>query len=100
MRFRQILRLIGILNLFLGLFMLAPLLVSLIYSDGSSLPILYSFAITSGGGLLLFLVDVRTGVISLWTEHRKAQNPHGQKRERGGKESISCTESRHIRTAR
>jgi trk system potassium uptake protein TrkH len=56
MRFRQILRLIGILNAFLGLFMLAPLLVSLIYSDGSSLPILYSFVITSGGGLLLFLL--------------------------------------------
>ena len=56
MHFRQILRLIGILNVFLGLFMLAPLLVSLIYSDGSFLPILYSFVITSGGGLLLFLV--------------------------------------------
>ena len=56
MRFRQILRLIGILNAFLGIFMLAPLLVSLIYSDGSFLPILYSFIITSGGGLLLFLV--------------------------------------------
>jgi len=56
MRFRQILRLIGILNVFLGLFMLAPLVVSLIYADGSFLPILYSFVITSGGGLLLFLV--------------------------------------------
>jgi len=56
MRLRQILRLIGILNVFLGLFMLAPLVVSLIYSDGSSLPILYSFVITSGSGLLLFLV--------------------------------------------
>jgi len=55
MRFRQILRLIGILNAFLGIFMLAPLLVSLIYSDGSFFPILYSFIITSGGGLLLFL---------------------------------------------
>jgi trk system potassium uptake protein TrkH len=56
MRFRQILRLIGILNVFLGIFMLAPLLVSFIYSDGSFSPILYSFVITSGGGLFLFLV--------------------------------------------
>jgi len=55
MRLRQILRLIGILNFFLGLFMLAPLVVSLIYSDGSFLPILYSFIITSGGGLVLFV---------------------------------------------
>ena len=35
MRFRQIFRLIAILNFFLGLSMLAPLCVSLIYSDGS-----------------------------------------------------------------
>ncbi len=56
MRFQQILRLIGILNVFLGLSMLAPLVVSLIYSDGSTLPILYSFIITSGGGLLLFVI--------------------------------------------
>jgi len=56
MQFRQILRLIGILNVFLGLFMLAPLLVSLICSDGSFLPLFYSFVITSGSGLLLFLI--------------------------------------------
>ncbi|UCG65966.1 MAG: TrkH family potassium uptake protein [Deltaproteobacteria bacterium] len=56
MRFRQILRVIGILNAFLGLFMLAPLIVSLVYSDGSFLPILYSFFITSASGLLLFLI--------------------------------------------
>ena len=65
MRVRQILRLIGILNVFLGLFMLAPLLVSLIYSDGSSLPILYSFVITSGGGLLLFLVTRKADYTAL-----------------------------------
>jgi len=65
MRFRQILRLIGILNVFLGIFMLAPLLVSLIYSDGSFLPILYSFVITSGGGLFLFLVTRRADYTAL-----------------------------------
>ncbi|MEE8300750.1 MAG: hypothetical protein V3R28_05575, partial [Desulfatiglandales bacterium] len=56
MRFRQIFRLIGILNFFLGLSMIAPLIVSFIYSDGSSLPILYSFIITSGSGIALFLL--------------------------------------------
>jgi trk system potassium uptake protein TrkH len=56
MRFRQIFRLIGILNFFLGLSLIAPLMVSLWYSDGSFLPILYSFLITSGGGLTLFLL--------------------------------------------
>ncbi len=56
MRFSQIFRLIGILNFFLGLSMIAPLIVSFIYSDGSSLPILYSFIITSGSGIALFLL--------------------------------------------
>ncbi|MEE8300682.1 MAG: TrkH family potassium uptake protein [Desulfatiglandales bacterium] len=56
MHFRQIFRLIGILNFFLGLSMIAPLIVSFIYSDGSSLPILYSFIITSGSGIALFLL--------------------------------------------
>lgn len=56
MRYSQIFRLIGILNFFLGLSMIAPLIVSLIYSDGSSLPILYSFIITSGSGIALFLL--------------------------------------------
>ncbi|UCH08154.1 MAG: TrkH family potassium uptake protein, partial [Deltaproteobacteria bacterium] len=65
MRFRQILRLIGILNVFLGVFMLAPLVVSLIYSDGSFFPILYSFVITSGGGLLLFLVTRKADYTAL-----------------------------------
>ncbi len=55
MRFRQIFRLIGILIFFLGLSMIAPLLASLWYSDGGLLPILYSLAITSGSGLVLFL---------------------------------------------
>ena len=56
MRFRQIFRLIGILNFFLGLSMLAPLTISLIYSDGSFLSLLYSFIITSGSGIVLFFL--------------------------------------------
>jgi trk system potassium uptake protein TrkH len=65
MRFRQILRVIGILNAFLGLFMLAPLIVSLVYSDGSFLPILYSFFVTSASGLLLFLIARTAGYTAL-----------------------------------
>jgi trk system potassium uptake protein TrkH len=56
MRFRQIFRLIGILNFFLGLSMLAPLCVSLIYSDGSFPALLYSLLITSGSGLIVFFL--------------------------------------------
>lgn len=65
MRFRQIFRLIGIFNFFLGLSMLGPLIVSLIYSDGSFFPIFYSFIITSGSGIVLFLLIKRTGYPSL-----------------------------------
>jgi trk system potassium uptake protein TrkH len=56
MRSRQIFRVIGILNIFLGLSMLAPLIVSLVYSDGSFFPIFYSFIITSGSGIALFFL--------------------------------------------
>ena len=56
MRIRQILRMISILNVFLGLSMIAPLIVSVIYSDGSFLPLLYSFIITSGSGAALFFI--------------------------------------------
>jgi trk system potassium uptake protein TrkH len=69
MRVRQILRLIGILNFFLGLSMLAPLCVSLIYSDSSLVPLLYSFLITSGSGVMLFLVTKTTDYASL--SHRE-----------------------------
>lgn len=65
MRFRQIFRVIGILNIFLGLSMLAPLIVSLVYSDGSSFPILYSLIITSGSGIALFLLLKRDDSSSL-----------------------------------
>ena len=65
MRFRQIFRLIGILNFFLGLSMLAPLTISLIYSDGSFFSLLYSFIITSGSGIILFFLIKRTDYTSL-----------------------------------
>ena len=65
MRFRQIFRLIGILNFFLGLSMLAPLIVSLIYSDGSFFSLLYSFIITSGGGIVLFFLIKKGDYTSL-----------------------------------
>lgn len=51
---QSILRFLGILILFLGLSMAAPLLVSIIFKDGSASAILYSMLITSGLGLLLF----------------------------------------------
>ncbi len=65
MRFRQIFRLIGILNFFLGLSMLAPLIVSLIYSDGSFFSLLYSFIITSGSGIVLFFLIKKGDYTSL-----------------------------------
>jgi len=51
---QSILRFIGILILFLGLSMAVPLLVSIIFKEGSASAILYSMLITSGIGLLLF----------------------------------------------
>lgn len=65
MRFKQIFRLIGILNLFLGLSMLGPLIVSLIYSDGSSIPILYALIITCGSGAGVFFLTRTSGYYSL-----------------------------------
>jgi trk system potassium uptake protein TrkH len=47
---------IAILNIFLGLSMIAPLVVSLLYSDGSFLSLLYSFIITSGSGVVFFFI--------------------------------------------
>ncbi len=65
MRYRQIFRLIGILNFFLGLSMLAPLSISLIYSDGSFFPLLYSFIISSGTGITLFFLIGKVNYASL-----------------------------------
>lgn len=50
-----ILRFIGILIFFLGVSMAGPLLVSLIYGEGSAWALLYSMLITSGIGLLCFI---------------------------------------------
>ena len=55
MRWRFVLHVAGILNLFLGLTMVFPILVGLIYSDGSPLPILKSMGVTIFAGLLLYL---------------------------------------------
>ncbi len=53
---QTVLRFIGILNLFLGLSMAVPLLVSVIYQDGSTKALFNSMLITCGIGLLLFLI--------------------------------------------
>jgi trk system potassium uptake protein TrkH len=53
---QTVLRFIGILILFLGLSMAAPLIVSFIYHDGSSGALFNSMLITCGIGLLTFLV--------------------------------------------
>lgn len=55
MHSQNILRFLGILILFLGLSMAVPLVVSIIFKDGSTLAILYAMFITSALGLLLFL---------------------------------------------
>jgi len=55
MRWRFVLHVTGILNLFLGLTMVFPILVGLIYSDGSPLPILKSMGVTVLAGLLVYL---------------------------------------------
>ena len=65
MCFSQIFRLIGILNFFLGLSMLAPLAISLIYSDGSFYALLFSFIITSGTGIALFFLIGKINYVSL-----------------------------------
>ncbi|MFC1821507.1 TrkH family potassium uptake protein [Thermodesulfobacteriota bacterium] len=53
----RILRFIGILIFFLGLSMVLPLAVALIYNDGSAPAILYSMLITGGIGSIAFLVS-------------------------------------------
>ncbi|MBL7176824.1 MAG: TrkH family potassium uptake protein [Desulfobacteraceae bacterium] len=55
MHLQSILRLIGILILFLGASLSVPLVVSFLYQDGSTLALCYSMLITCGIGLLLFI---------------------------------------------
>ena len=55
MHFQHILRFIGILVLFLGLSMAAPLLISFIYKDGITKALFYAMVITAAIGAALFL---------------------------------------------
>lgn len=55
MHYKVIARFIAILLIFLGISMAAPLLVSVIYRDGSTFPILWSLTVTSLFGLMLFI---------------------------------------------
>ena len=55
MRWRYILNIVGILNLFFGLTMVFPLLCGLLYKDSSVIPLLESMIFTVGGGALLHL---------------------------------------------
>jgi hypothetical protein len=56
MRWRFILKIIGVLTFFFGLTMIFPLLVGLHYHDGSPLPLLDAMAITVLAGLILYLI--------------------------------------------
>ncbi|MFZ0611838.1 MAG: TrkH family potassium uptake protein [Desulfobacterales bacterium] len=55
MRWRYILNVVGILNLFFGLTMVFPLICGLIYKDASVNPLLESMGITVSCGALLYL---------------------------------------------
>ena len=55
MHVRIVTRFIAILIFFLGISMVAPLLVSLVYNDGSTRALLLSMLITTGFGFILFL---------------------------------------------
>jgi len=57
MRWRFILNVTGILILFLALAMLLPLIVGLLYGDGSAVPILLSVGATALSGVLLILLS-------------------------------------------
>jgi len=55
MNLHHVFRFVGVLIFFMGVFMAAPLLVSVIYEDGCTLALFYSMLITAGAGLLLFI---------------------------------------------
>ena len=54
MRWRFILRIIGVLIFFFGLTMVFPLLVGLYYRDGSLVPLVISMAVTVTAGIILY----------------------------------------------
>ncbi|MBW2431340.1 MAG: TrkH family potassium uptake protein [Deltaproteobacteria bacterium] len=56
MRWRFILKIIGVLTLFFGLTMIFPLLVGLYYRDASLIPLIISMGITVSAGLILYLI--------------------------------------------
>ena len=59
MNLRVTLNLVGTLNLFLALAMVAPLAVALVYGDGTALLFLESIGITVAGGLVMILTCPR-----------------------------------------
>ena len=65
MNLKLVLRFIGILLFFLGLSMAVPLMVSLIYEEGSMRSLLYSLLITTCTGLLLFIGAKKNDVAQL-----------------------------------
>ena len=56
MRWRFILKIIGVLTFFFGLTMIFPLLVGLYYRDASLIPLLKSMGITVAAGSILYLI--------------------------------------------
>ncbi len=68
MRIRPVLYIIGVINIFVALFMLAPLAVSVIFKDGDTNAILWSLLITAACGLGLYLI-FRSGPTEL--NHRQ-----------------------------
>ena len=65
MHFRRVFRLIGLLVFFLGLSMSIPVLVSLLYRDGSTWALGYSMAFTCSAGLLMYVAARREEATSL-----------------------------------
>ena len=56
MHFNFIFRFIGILITFLGVSMIAPLVISIIYHDGASRGVFYSILVTTVTGILLMII--------------------------------------------
>ncbi len=56
MRWRFILKIIGVLTLFFGLTMIFPLLVGLYYRDANLIPLLISMGITAAAGLIFYFI--------------------------------------------
>jgi trk system potassium uptake protein TrkH len=59
MRWRFILKIIGILTFFFGLTMIFPLLVGLYYDDGSQGPLVISILVTVAAGGCLYLIFLK-----------------------------------------